>query len=98
MSKFNRFEFEQQIMECWGVTIDIQALIKSYDSLSEDQRMNILIGMKDLYDAKFNVLWDQFEQMIVEEGRMKAEAKPFNAELHGQMVADRVNEVTGRFR
>ena len=39
--RFDRFDFEQQIMECWKITDDI----------------------KELYELKFNKLWDCFEDV-----------------------------------
>ena len=29
-TKFDRFDFEQQIMECWNVTTDIKTVLKYY--------------------------------------------------------------------
>ena len=70
--KFDRFEFEQQIMECWNVTTDIR-VVSEYlmDAPLEDDRQdkiaNMLIGIEALYEAKFDKLFRQFEQMVREQ-------------------------------
>ena len=68
----NRFDFEQQIMVCWGVCEDLKTLTKIHDlhQLSEDQLMNALIGMEAVYQMKFEILFDMFERLI-KEGKLK---------------------------
>ena len=68
---FDRFEFEQQIMECWNVTTDIR-VVSEYlmdaplEAGREDKIANMLIGIEALYEAKFNKLFQQFEQLVKE--------------------------------
>ena len=67
--KFDRFEFEQQIMECWNVTSDIKTVAKylmdaPLEPGREDKIANMLIGIEALYNAKFEELFRQFEQMV----------------------------------
>ena len=70
--KFDRFEFEQQIMECWNVTSDIKTVAKylmdaPLEVGREDKIANMLIGMEALYNAKFDELFRQFEAIIKEQ-------------------------------
>ena len=64
--KFNRFDFEQQLLECWGVTTDIKTVYEgvcdSNPAMTEDQITNALIGLEALYELKFEKLWHMFEQ------------------------------------
>jgi hypothetical protein len=60
----NRFDLEQEIMECWGVTKDIQNFYYAQENLTEDQQMNYLLGLEQIYEAKFNKLWATFEQCV----------------------------------
>ena len=68
--KHDRFDFEQKILDCWRVVDDIETLYTaigdSQPPLNEDQIMNILLGMKEIYHLKFNNLFSQFETMISE--------------------------------
>jgi hypothetical protein len=71
---FDRFEFEQQIMECWNVTTDIR-VVSEYlmdaplEAGREDKIANMLIGIEALYEAKFDKLFRQFEQLVCEHAR-----------------------------
>ena len=56
----NRFEFEQEIMECWKVTNDLQMYIDQGASI-EDTKVLI-----DYYERKFQKVWDTFETLIKE--------------------------------
>jgi hypothetical protein len=55
----DRFDFEQEIMHCWSVTDDIKAF-----ATREDVGPEQWLALAQVYEVKFNVLWDHFEQMI----------------------------------
>lgn len=63
--EFNRFDMEQQILECWNVTKDVKNVLEALDdrdpSLTEDELANLLLGIHALYELKFNKLWNMFE-------------------------------------
>jgi len=56
----DRFDLEQEILECWKVTADIQMYIDQ-DSATEDFKV-----LAEYYERKFNLLWNTFESMIHE--------------------------------
>lgn len=64
------FDLEQQIMECWNVTRDIelvtQHLVDHSDGYSDDDVMNKYLAIKDLYEIKFERMWETFEQVTKE--------------------------------
>lgn len=60
----DRFDLEQNIMQCWNVCDDIQLYLDMYDNMDEDQRMNYLIGLKQMYQMKFERLWNNFENCV----------------------------------
>lgn len=68
MNRFDRFDFEQQIMSCWNVTSDLkdlnEALLES--DLTKDQISNILTGIEQLYQIRFDKLFRQFETLVRE--------------------------------
>ena len=71
MKKFDRFDFEQQIMECWRVTDDIRTvneylLDAPLETEREDKIANMLMGIEALYQAKFDKLFTQFEALVHE--------------------------------
>jgi hypothetical protein len=55
----DRFDFEQEIMHCWSVTDDIKAFAARDDVGTEQWQ-----ALAQVYEVKFNVLWDHFERMI----------------------------------
>ena len=70
--KFDRFEFEQQIMECWNVTSDVKTVAKylmdaPLEPGREGKIANMLIGIEALYQAKFEELFRQYEAIIKEQ-------------------------------
>ena len=66
---YTRFDLEQSILQCWAVCEDIQLLLDSWDDLNEDQKQNYLIGLKQMYQMKFERTFKQFDdccaQMLV---------------------------------
>jgi len=71
---FDRFDFEQQIMACWNVTTDIR-VVSEYlldaplEKGREDKIANMLMGIEALYEAKFDKLFRQFEQLVREHAK-----------------------------
>lgn len=61
-----RFDLEEQIMDCWGVVDDIKSLyyINDIRELTEDERANALLGLMTVYQIKFELLFNTFEQLI----------------------------------
>lgn len=57
-------------MECWGITEDIDTLYAhvmdhSKEEIDIDQIANILLGISQLYELKFNTLFKMFEDQII---------------------------------
>ena len=70
MSNSKQFDLEQQIMECWNITTDLDSLFEEccegYDSMTVDKVSNITLGMKELYEIKFNKLFRTFEGFLAD--------------------------------
>lgn len=65
----DRFDLESQIMSCWNVVDDLDLLFEEVtesEQLDQDQLSNILLGMKELYQLKFQKLFSTFENSIKE--------------------------------
>ena len=67
----NIFDLEQQIMGCWSVVDDIGEVCKhigsdpgfaSMEPEVEDEIMNLLLGLKSIYQMKFQNLQNSFEE------------------------------------
>ena len=62
----DRFDLEQDIMNCWNVVEDIKTIYDRIDYTDQDQVMNSLLGLQTLYQMKFEKMWETFEQLIVD--------------------------------
>ncbi len=58
--KRDRFDLEQDILECWKVTTDIK--------LFQDQGGDMDV-LRAYYDQKFERLWETFE-LLIEKGKV----------------------------
>jgi hypothetical protein len=60
----NRFDLEQEIMQCWSVVEDIELLrekvLDGETELTDDELDNFLLGLKTIYSAKFERLFKTF--------------------------------------
>jgi hypothetical protein len=82
MKPKDRFDLEQEIMNCWKVTDDIDSVAHfvgqiNINAKDQDALLNMLLGMKQLYDVKFQVMFDTFEELI-HAGELNANLKKFN--------------------
>ena len=64
----DRFDLEQDIMKCWNITDDIDLLYRNVleKDLTTDDIANALLGMKTIYDMKFDEMFHHFETLIRE--------------------------------
>ena len=61
----NRFDLEQEIMECWGVVEDIDTIYHAEHLYEDtDEMQNALLGLKTLYKLKFERLFNTFEDCV----------------------------------
>ena len=67
-AKFDRFEFEQLLLNCWGIISDINLLNEMIQDnpskMSNDDIANYLLGLGTIYDVKFQKLFDMFENSL----------------------------------
>lgn len=79
---FDRFDFEQQLIECWNITKDIKTLYEAVGdrdpAMSQDEIMNVLLGLESLYELKFDKLWHMFETGIREKAIVSKETEVDN--------------------
>jgi hypothetical protein len=64
----NRFDLEQEILACWKINEEIKLLTENIceTDITKDVIINVLIGIEQLYEWRFNKLWDTFEELIEE--------------------------------
>lgn len=76
-----QFDLEQQILDAWKIVDDLDLYYHNIDSLDQDQSMNIILGLTELYRLKFEKLFSTFEKHLTE---VYAEKKRLTAQLRQQ--------------
>lgn len=67
--KQDRFELENLLMRCWSITDDLEDVIQvvgdtEMDARSQDKILNMLIGMREVYDNRFNNTLNLFGTLV----------------------------------
>jgi len=74
------FDLEQEIIQCWNVLDDIDLITtwfvedpkwEGMDPALTDALMNKYFGIKELYQLKFDKMWNTFEEVCGEHHRMR---------------------------
>tara|TARA_R110002153_G_scaffold106146_1_gene245222 strand:- start:605 stop:811 length:207 start_codon:yes stop_codon:yes gene_type:complete len=66
MSKL--YNLEPMILDCWHVCNDLEVIFRQIGDgerePTQDEMMNTLMGMQQLYQWKFEQLFDKYEQVM----------------------------------
>ena len=70
------FDLQQQILQCWTVTEDVKLVEEMLESSTLnpeelDRALNLLQGIRAIYDARFDRLWKTFEGVCGEYYKLK---------------------------
>jgi hypothetical protein len=82
-----QFDLEQEIMHCWNITSDLDHLFEELcegEKMSNDRMANIVLGMKELYEIKFNRLFHSFESFLKEYYAYKNHSESFGREAENR--------------
>ena len=65
----DRFKLEQNILSCWNIVDDIDVLTRMIEQNTTQQNFNpqifnFLVGLRTIYDVKFNELFATFENLV----------------------------------
>jgi len=67
-TKRDRFDLEQDIMNCWSVVEDVKELNRCMldrRKMSTDEISNYLLGLETIYQVKFERLFETFDKVVV---------------------------------
>ncbi len=82
----NNFDLETKMMDCWGVVDDIKFLYEEFHDgvkpMSPDQQANLLLGLHQMYELKFERLWDEFERICGHGGIFLSESEVLLCKQH----------------
>ena len=70
-SNMDRFDLEEQIQNVWQTKDDLDAIAERVSDdpdgpMSEDELVNVLVGLSELHETRMKKLWKVFETMVVE--------------------------------
>ena len=64
----NRFDLEDAMSNLYQISEDIETIIYAIGDSpikhTEDQILNMLIGIKQLHDTRYQKMWSIFEELI----------------------------------
>lgn len=64
----DRFDLEQQILDCWKVTDDLELVYEKVmndeEPLGRDTIANLMLGLISLYNLKFDKCFTTFEKCV----------------------------------
>lgn len=66
----DRFDFEQQILSCWGVVDNLKMLANRHNG-SVEELEELVQAVALVYDAKFQECFATFEDLLVRKGEFK---------------------------
>ena len=81
LESIDRFDLEQDIMNCWQIKEDLDTLLHAYmdgPKMSEDEVANVILGLSSLYQLKFQKCFDTFEQLLKNGGFTSQEQSVMN--------------------
>ena len=66
MKMSDRFDLEQNILDCWKITDDVNLLYKNVmnEEMDKDNISNVLLGLQAIYSMRFEQLWSTFENLV----------------------------------
>jgi hypothetical protein len=66
-------DMEQQLLRCWEITEDLWLVANEHED--NDDISNKVLGLKHVYEMRFNKLWDLYEETVSEYYAMRNELK-----------------------
>lgn len=64
MKEITRFTLETRIEECNRILDDLDTALKITETEDLDRIQNTLIGVKEIYNQRFEDLWREFEHLV----------------------------------
>lgn len=67
-SGLDRFDLEQQILNCWNIIDDIK-LVNESEMVTHEDLNEYMNALTTMYNVKFNKMFDTFS-ILIEEGKI----------------------------
>ena len=106
MSKIDRektiFDLEQELLVCWNILDELKVLADNWIVIPDEERLNIVRGLKSLYMVKFDTLYSTYEVVVADRTRFIEAAKNLQQEtsyeraLNEDYAQDLINNYTSQ--
>lgn len=67
----SRFDLEQSILDCWTVVDTLKQIGEQTENIKDpvvaDEIANLILGAAAIYQMKFEMLFDQYEEVVCNE-------------------------------
>jgi hypothetical protein len=63
------FDVEEQILKCWEINEDLTLIAEAYEH--NDDICNKVLGLKHVYEMRFDKLWRNYEDALEEMYKLK---------------------------
>ena len=73
-------DLEQEVLRCWEVTQDLDLLAREYEH--DGTISSRLLGIKEVYDMRFNKAWVTYEQLVAEHYKQRDKGEKLNAKAN----------------
>ena len=87
-------DLEQEFLRCWEISEDLFLLAEQYEN--DDELSNKILGLKHVYDMRFNKAWDSYEDLVAEHYELKKH-KPREVDFGdwGDEAAEKRQDIVG---
>ena len=73
MRTFHWADLEQQILKCWDICEDLKIVAEQHED--NDELCNVILGLKHVYNNRFEKLWRNYELAMSEKYQEIRDAK-----------------------
>ena len=86
---------EQEFLRCWEISDDLHLLAEQYENA--DDLSNKILGIKNVYDMRFNKAWDTYEDLVAEHHALIAyKPREVNFDDWGDDAAEKRQDIVGQ--
>lgn len=62
----SQFKLEEDIQSAWNIVEDLSLVVDSWENLSDNDKKEIITGIRTLYAERFRQLFDTYSKVFVE--------------------------------
>jgi hypothetical protein len=64
-------DLEQEVLRCWEISQDLDLFAEEFED--NDEVCNRVLGLKHVYEMRFNKAWNTYEKLVTEYYKQRKE-------------------------